>query len=415
MRTPAALAMGLCAGLVAALGTRLFSRGVGLRAGLVFAVLPVVSRYGQEVRPYAFAALFATLSSVLVLRLLEKPRSFWRAAAYAAALTALGLSHIVALLVLPAHAACFLRTTRQKPYVSIAWRPFRSFALAAATSLGCVSALIVTGAHQLSDQIGRHGTMAELEALARAMIDGSTLGSLVIGLAIGVLALRASFSSRQPIMLRLWAAVPPVFLLTMYSVLHLWALRYTVFTLPALALLAANALDRPAASQRFRLCLTTVSVVAVLALGWSMHIKTRSSLARSSGDYRAMADDLARLAAPGDAVAFGGSKVIPRIPRLALAYELRHGPELTDVFMSKSMREMGLFVAEECEDPHACLSPTVQRLWLVTNAPPANLFEGLPRARAQLLAQEFVVREIHQHWRANLALLVRRSVDDRAE
>lgn len=174
MRAPSAVAMGLCAGVVAALGARLFNARVGLRAGLVFALFPVVSRYGQEARPYAFAALFAALSTLLLLRLTQEPRSAGRAAAYAGALTALGLSHLVALLILPAHAACFVRLTWSRPRVRVQWRGFATFALAVSTSVGCVLGLVVVGAHQLPDQIGRQGTVSELVNLARKLVNGST-------------------------------------------------------------------------------------------------------------------------------------------------------------------------------------------------------------------------------------------------
>jgi mannosyltransferase len=407
LRAPAALAMGICAGLVALLGTRLVGPRVGLRAGLIFAVLPVVSRYGQEARPYAFATMFATLASLLLLRLLEQPRSLARAAAYAAALTALGLSHVVALLILPAHAACCVQVSRRSPHLRIAWRPLTSFALAACAAVGAIFSLILRGAQQRADQIGRHGDADELFALGHKLIRGSTTGALVIGLALATLALRTSLSSRQPIILRLWAIVPPVFLLSTYSVLHLWALRYIVFTLPALALLAANALELPQRSPHFRALATTIAVVALLALGGTMHVKARNPGQRTSGDYRAAARALMRSALPGDALAFGGNQVTPRIHRLALAYELRHRPALSDIFVSRSMRELGVFAVEECKEPRACLASSVQRVWLMTSAPATDLFQGMPRERARLLQQEFVVAEVYPHWHATLALLRR--------
>jgi hypothetical protein len=49
LRVPAALAMAGAALGVAALGRRLHSPGTGLLAGLLFAVLPQVSRYGGAV------------------------------------------------------------------------------------------------------------------------------------------------------------------------------------------------------------------------------------------------------------------------------------------------------------------------------------------------------------------------------
>lgn len=410
MRAPSAVAMGLCAGLVAAIGKRMAGPSVGLRAGLLFALLPVVSRYGQEARPYAFAALFATLSSLLVLRLAEKPNAIGRIVAYAAALTALGLSHLIALLILPAHAACFAVFGRQRPYVSFDFRALRGFVFGVAGSLACVFGLVVVGANQHADQIGRRGSLAELVGLAEKSNTGSTAGAILIGVVLVASGLLALFAARQPMMWRLWAVFPPVFLLASYSVLHLFAVRYIVFTLPALALLVANLLERPTASLKFQKWVTPLTVLVLLSVGFGMQMKARSSTARASGDYRAMAGDLRTLAKPGDAVTFGGKKVIPRIPRLALAYELRHGgPSLTDIFVAKPMSEQGSFLPQECVVPRDCLPKTLQRLWLLTSASPKNLYEGMPPARAKLLKKEFVVSEVREHWRANLLLLTRKA------
>jgi mannosyltransferase len=98
LRLPSALAMAATAALVAVLGRRLFDTGVGLTAGLIFAGLPSVTRYGQEARPYAFAVGFATLATLLLLRAMERPtwrRWIW----YGGGLILAGLVHIVTLTV----------------------------------------------------------------------------------------------------------------------------------------------------------------------------------------------------------------------------------------------------------------------------------------------------------------------------
>ena len=68
MRLPSALAMTGAAAVVALTGKRLGGTRVGLISGLIFAVVPSVSRYAQEARPYAFATLFASLATLLLLR-----------------------------------------------------------------------------------------------------------------------------------------------------------------------------------------------------------------------------------------------------------------------------------------------------------------------------------------------------------
>src|SRR6185312_2573237 len=53
--------------------SRLAGARAGLVAGLVFALVPSVSRFAQEVRFYALATLVATLATLLLLRALDRP------------------------------------------------------------------------------------------------------------------------------------------------------------------------------------------------------------------------------------------------------------------------------------------------------------------------------------------------------
>ncbi|PZF95462.1 glycosyltransferase family 39 protein, partial [Micromonospora deserti] len=112
LRLPAAVAMAAAAGLTAVLGDRLVGARAGLLAGLLFAVLPGTSRYGQEARPYALATLFAVLATLLLVAALRRPGP-GRWAGYAAAVAALGLTHLIALTLLAAHAVAVLAAGRR--------------------------------------------------------------------------------------------------------------------------------------------------------------------------------------------------------------------------------------------------------------------------------------------------------------
>ncbi|MEU4717737.1 glycosyltransferase family 39 protein, partial [Micromonospora purpureochromogenes] len=107
LRLPSALAMAGAAGLTAVLGRWLLGARAGLLAGLLLAVLPGTSRYAQEARPYALASLFAVLATLLLVAALRRP-GWTRWAGYAAAVAALGLTHLLALTLLAAHAAVVL-------------------------------------------------------------------------------------------------------------------------------------------------------------------------------------------------------------------------------------------------------------------------------------------------------------------
>ena len=74
MRLPSVIAMAAAAAMVALTGRRLGGRLAGLASGLVFAVIPSVSRFAQEARPYAFAMFFTALATLLFLRAMERPR-----------------------------------------------------------------------------------------------------------------------------------------------------------------------------------------------------------------------------------------------------------------------------------------------------------------------------------------------------
>lgn len=383
LRAPSAIAMALTAGVIARLGTRLHGPAVGLRAGLIFAVLPMVSHFGQEARPYAFATLFASGSTLLLLRLRDAPDARGRAVAYAASIALLGLTHVLALLILPAHAACFVRAPR-----------VRAFAIAAVAGAACAAPLLVLGA----TQAGQVPTF-DLAAMFRH------LGPLAIGLlAILLAASRWLLSSRQPVVLRAWAIVPPLVLLATHAVLGMFRRRYLAFTLPAWALLVAGAVEWLPWSPRARRVATAALVIALVAIGARAQLHLRTSHARVDSDYRAAAAIVRAHALPGDAIAFGGDDGRLRHARLALAYELRREPALDDVFVARTMAAAGRFAADECA---ACLPAEVERVWLVTSAAPDDLHAGLPRARARLLDDAFDVAAIYPAWHVTVALLIR--------
>ncbi|MGW2958396.1 glycosyltransferase family 39 protein [Streptomyces sp. NPDC001220] len=68
LRLPSVCAAAVTAGLVAALGTRLARPRVGLWAGLMYAVTPLVGHYAQEGRSYALVAAGATGATLLFVR-----------------------------------------------------------------------------------------------------------------------------------------------------------------------------------------------------------------------------------------------------------------------------------------------------------------------------------------------------------
>jgi mannosyltransferase len=107
VRLPSALAMAAAAGLVTVLGRRLVSPRAGMAAGLVFAVMPPVSWFGQDARPFATETALACASSYLFVRVLDaggRQRQRWRwLGGYGLALVLLGLANAFGLLLIAAH------------------------------------------------------------------------------------------------------------------------------------------------------------------------------------------------------------------------------------------------------------------------------------------------------------------------
>ncbi|MFD2767316.1 glycosyltransferase family 39 protein [Micromonospora eburnea] len=114
LRLPSALAVAGAAALTARLGERLAGPRAGLLAGLLLAVLPSTSRYGQEARPYALTALLAVAATLLLVGALSRPT--WRRwTGYGLVVAALGLSHLIALSLLAAHALVVLLAAIRGP------------------------------------------------------------------------------------------------------------------------------------------------------------------------------------------------------------------------------------------------------------------------------------------------------------
>ena len=114
LRLPSAAAMAGAACGVAACGRRLGCWQAGLCAGLVFAALPMTSRYGQEARSYALVTAAVVLASYLLVRVIATPGRRWLVG-YALSLAAVGLLNIFGLLIVPAHAVTLAAARRRGP------------------------------------------------------------------------------------------------------------------------------------------------------------------------------------------------------------------------------------------------------------------------------------------------------------
>ncbi|GIG03318.1 glycosyltransferase family 39 protein [Catellatospora coxensis] len=458
LRLPSALAMAAAAGLIGALGRRLFSPGAGLVAGLLFALLPAVSRYGEEARPYAFALAFAVAGALALLRALEQPERWRRWAPYALIVTAIGWSHLVALTVLAAYAVAVLGA------VGLRSTALRNWVLATAAGGLPVLPLLWLGKRQ-TGQIGWIGDRGE-ESIREFIT--SIFGSLWVGLAVlglALLAVRLAEPRRR--FLLAWALLPPAAVLALTPVINMMLSRYLLFTVPAWVLLAACTLRQasarvaaltPAARAAAARAVSPVppttaarravagplsakailggeaaqtggsarrgavralagdgpgwavslGALAVLALaGLPGQVEARTLPAGNQADLRTAAEIMRPRLLPGDAIAYGGeSHGGPRTFRRGMTFELRDLDGPKDVFVSVRGQDRGSFEAVECADPAEC-AQGVTRIWLVTSAPDRDLFAAMPVARAELLRDEFTTVFAQRTQGVAVALLVR--------
>ncbi|GIF95473.1 glycosyltransferase family 39 protein [Catellatospora citrea] len=431
LRLPSALAMAAAAGLIGALGRRLFSPGAGLVAGLLFALLPAVSRYGEEARPYAFALAFSVAGALALLRALEQPDRWRRWVPYALVVAAIGWSHLVALTVLAAYAvavvgAAGLRSTA-----------LRNWVLATAAGGLPVAPLLWLGKRQ-TGQIGWIGDRGE-ESIREFIT--SAFGSLWIGLAVLALALLSvRLAEPRRRFLLAWALLPPAAVLALTPVINMMLSRYLLFTVPAWVLLAACTLRQlsarvaaltpaaraaavrvaspvpAAAGARPRRALAgdgpawavSLGALAALALlGLPGQVEARTLPAGNQADLRTAAEIMRPRLLPGDAIAYGGESYGgPRTFRRGMTFELRDLDGPKDVFVSVRGQDRGSFEAVECADPAEC-AQGVTRIWLVTSAPDRDLFASMPVARAELLRDEFTTVFAQRTQGVAVALLVR--------
>ncbi|MEV0391599.1 glycosyltransferase family 39 protein [Polymorphospora rubra] len=426
LRLPSALAMATAAGLTAVLGSRLFGPRAGLLAGLLFAVAPSTSRYGQEARPYALVTMLALLTTLLLARALDRPT--WRRwLAYGLAVAGLGLCHLVALTLLAGHAVAVLLALRRTRDRRLLRWPVALLPAAVA-----ITPLVLLGGDQHRRQLAWVGR-PDLGELVR--FPGGVTGAAAVGGALAVLAALgfAGLLTRpgtgdgtapptptdtvpgggagdhpDPLGRRGWALVlgacvllPAAGLFVAGLVTPLWVPRYLVFTVPFAGLLAATAL----ATVGLRAALPVVAVVAVLGGPEQAGVRRTHEWPRSRPvDYAAAARIIDAGGRAGDGIVYSPRDGW-RFLDLALAYHLRVGrPD--DLLAVRDPVRAGSLWADECPDPAACLAPA-GRVWLLLSGEHgADPLAAVPEPKAGALRAGFTVERIWTVDGLTIALLV---------
>nr|WP_192772089.1 glycosyltransferase family 39 protein [Plantactinospora soyae] len=395
LRLPSTLAMAGAAALTTLLGARLFGPRVGLLGGLLLAVLPSTSRYGQEARPYALVTLLAVLATLLLVRALHRPAPL-RWLGYAAAVAGLGLANLFAVSLLAGHAIAVLLCWRERRDRT----PVRWWLGAVGAAELVLVPLAVLGRSQQGrqlDWVGRPGA-GDLLGLPGSVVQAGIVGGLLFGLA----AVGAVSRGRWGAAVGLTVALPALLLFVAGQLTPLFVPRYLVFVVPFGCLLAACVL----APLRLGAALAIVLAAGVLGAPEQAALRrTHESPRTAPIDYPAAVDIIAAHRQPGDGIVYA-----PRdgwaFLDLATAYHLRVNRPRDVLLAEDQVRRADLW-ATECPRPDQCLA-SVDRLWLLIRGEHADPLAGMPASRADPLRAGF---RTDRHWTVpglTVALLTRR-------
>jgi mannosyltransferase len=388
-RLPSALAAALAAAGIAVIGRRLVSTRAGLLAGLIFALLPVVSRYAQEARSYSIVSAVAVLATYLLLRALATTitRVAWFGG-YAASVGALGWLHLDAVLLVGAHAVVVLVHWRMAGSVKpLAWW---SGAVVAATA--AVLPLVVEARSQSAQVswlrpphlgvVGEFatfvtGTTALAVAVALVALVGIRLRPAQDGLpGVGVVALS-------------WLVVPFAGLVAVSLLVEpSYHPRYLLYCVPAVALLAGTGLDRLAGLAGRIGPSGSASVVSLAALSglavmvWPTQLAIREPGSRPD-NLRALADVLIDLSRDGDSVLY-----LPANRRVFIAAYADAFARLEQTRLHTPGRNALLVDDLPTADFRATLG-TATRIWVAWSPPPDSQYASpIPMANRDVLRND---------------------------
>ncbi|PZS06736.1 MAG: hypothetical protein DLM55_12430 [Acidimicrobiales bacterium] len=392
LRMPSILAVTVTAALLSVLGHRLFSTRVGLFAGVLFSVLPGVSRTGQDARIAAFSAMFAVLATLALLAVLDAPR-WWRWLMYSASVVALGATSLIALLLLAAHGALVAQRWWVTRHRQLAW-----WLASAAGALLVLSPLAYLGHQQVGQLtwVPKPGWAAFPDAFGIA-------GPVALGcalFAVGLVGIKRAGRVRG--LLAAWLLVPPVLLycISLFGPQSYWVARYMYFVLPVLVLLVALVL----ASMNVRY--PAIFFVVLVLFAAPMHTAIRSDAGHYSFNGPAVAGYVSSRLQPGDVALFADQSSAD--PRNLLRYYGPPASELPDGLAIKSAAEIGRLVPKECVDVTRCLAG-VPRAWLFLRYFSGNdpFYRILP-AKKSFLRENFAIAHTQKIGAITVFLLERR-------
>ena len=393
MRSLSVLAMAAAAACVTAVGRRLAGARAGLCSGLVFALVPSVSRFAQEIRSYALEVLVATLATLLLLRALDKPAGR-RWVAYGACLAVLGYLAPVALAVVTGHAAAAAMRWWRDRDNRLFW-----FGPAALAGLAAWLPLAVVSLHEEGNLVGwivRPGLdLSVFSFFARNLFYSTSVATAFI-----LLAILAWTVDRRAAALATALAVVPVAAVWLVSQGpdSFFFPRYLLVTMGAWAMLAGVGLAR----IDVRAAAAVVVAVAVFGAGDQQVIRSPGAhnwayypvgTGVTYPDYEGAAAVIAPRARAGDGIVYpaGGVGFLMIGPGVQyyLEQDLRPGvPVPHQLFLAGQAVQLRHLYPVFCQDPAACLGRD-PRVWVVVSGDTRSPYDDVTSAQAALLRSNY--------------------------
>jgi mannosyltransferase len=392
MRSLSVLAMAGAAACVTLAGRKLAGPRAGLLAGLLFALMPSVSRFAQEARSYAFEVLVATLAALLLLRALEKP-SVLRWAAYAVSLAALGYLDPVALAAVTGHATVVAMRWWRDRDNRLFW-----FVPAALAGLAAWLPLAVISWHEESSYVTwivRPG----LDLTVFSFFFRNLFFSTSVATAFILLAILAWTVNRWPAAIATALALVPVAAVWLVSQgPHAFFFpRYLLPTVGAWAILAGIGLARVDGRAAAAVALT----IALLGAGDQQVIRSPGAhnwtyYPVGSGfvwpDFEGAAALIAREAKAGDGIVYPAGSQEWQMINYGVQYYLEHdlGPGALphQLFLAGAAVQLQHLNQIFCTDPAACLG-NAPRTWVVVSGDTKNLYAEVTPAQAAVLQSSY--------------------------
>ncbi|MGW7363715.1 hypothetical protein ACWGI8_09865, partial [Streptomyces sp. NPDC054841] len=373
---------------------RLFGRPPGLAGGQQNALIPAVSRYGQEARPYALVVCTVALATLLLLRALDRPANRWRWAGYALSLAVVGLLHLLALTVVAGHLAAVAGRARSERRVL--W----GFSAAALAGVACAAPVLLLGRAQAGRQISwipEPDAWGLLTVWPQLCVSGLLAGAMTIPAVIAWREDRAAALFGTAV-----AVLPP---------LVLWALshgdvsyfypRYLLFVLPAWAVLAGAGL---AAARSRTLVAAALVVLALLTLPDQKPLRETNGHSWQGLDYEGAARTIEKFHVAGDAVVYDRAE--ERMLGVGVGFYLSRELKMRDVFLAQSAADRHDLSSADCPVPARCVGAE-RRVWVVVLGNTWDPLQALSGAQAQALRAHYEVSGTERLKGLTVALLRR--------